>query len=161
MDILTSGKRVCQLGYNTSRVLLLAASLLCLFVSCNPKDDPKPEPGPGPEPEEVVSKGAYKHVVIIGVDGAGAFFNNTPTPRLDEIFEGGATTLRCMVGLPTISAQGWGSLLHGVLPEYHGMTNAIAEDRALSYPVKSPFPSIFRLQGGTRSASGSKTGFFR
>jgi hypothetical protein len=72
MDILTSGKRVCPLGYNTSRVLLLAASLLCLFVSCNPKDDPKPEPGPGPEPEEVVSKGAYKHVVIIGVDGAGA-----------------------------------------------------------------------------------------
>ena len=53
MDILTSGKRVCPLGYNTSRVLLLAASLLCLFVSCNPKDDPKlgPEPGPGPGPE--------------------------------------------------------------------------------------------------------------
>ena len=149
MDILTSGKRVCPLGYNTSRVLLLAASLLCLFVSCNPKDDPKPgpEPGPGPEPEpeEVVSKGAYKHVVIIGVDGAGAFFKDTPTPRLDEIFEGGATTLRCMVGLPTISAQGWGSLLHGVLPEYHGVTNAIAEDKTLSYPVKSPFPSIFRV----------------
>ena len=96
MDILTSGKRVCPLGYNTSRVLLLAASLLCLFVSCNPKDDPKPgpEPGPGPEPEpeEVVSKGAYKHVVIIGADGAGAFFRDTDTPRCDGIFAGGATT---------------------------------------------------------------------
>ena len=84
MDILTSGKRVCPLGYNTSRVLLLAASLLCLFVSCNPKDDPKPEPGPGPEPEEVVSKGAYKHVVIIGQDGTGALKYKLPA-QIDEL----------------------------------------------------------------------------
>ena len=97
----------------------------------------------GEEPEG--SKGAYKHVVIIGVDGAGAFFKDTPTPRIDEIFAGQATTLRSKTSFPTISAQCWASLLHGVLPEYHGMTNDITEDKTLWYPVKSPYPSIFRV----------------
>ena len=134
--------------------LLAATSASLCLVSC--KQDIKPEnPEEGTDPEDpeipvdpdlpVVSKGAYKHVVIVGVDGAGAFFKDTPTPRCDEIFDGGATTLRCLVGLPTYSAQGWGSILHGVLPEYHGMTNDITEDKDISYPVKSPFPSIFRV----------------
>ena len=102
-----------------------------------------------PEPDDpatpVPSKGAYKHVVIIGVDGAGAFFKDTPTPRLDQIFEVAATTYKSLTSFPTISAQCWGSMLHGVLPEYHGLTNAITEDRKITYPAKSPYPSIFRV----------------
>ena len=100
-------------------------------------------PGEGEDP--VGSMGAYKHVVIIGVDGAGAFFKDTPTPRLDEIFAGQATTLRSKTSYPTISAQCWASLLHGVLPEYHCMTNTITEDKGIWYPVGSPYPSIFRV----------------
>ena len=124
-------------------LVALSLASLCI-VSCNKDSNPKKTKPKDPE-APVVSKGAYKHVVIIGVDGAGAFFKDTPTPRCDEIFAGGATTLRSMTSFPTISAQCWGSLLHGVLPEYHGMTNAIAEDKDLSYPVKSPYPSIFRV----------------
>ena len=90
-----------------------------------------------------ISKGAYKHVVIIGVDGAGAFFRDTDTPRCDEIFAGQATTYRSRMALPTMSAQGWASILHGVLPEFHGCTNTIIEEKP--YPLYSPYPSVFRV----------------
>ena len=141
--------------------LPVAAMIMLAAFSCETKTDPDdidpgntevtdPEDPDGPEePEEpegpVASKGAYKHVVIVGVDGAGAFFKDTPTPRIDEIFSGQATTYRSKTSFPTISAQCWTSMLHGVLPEFHGITNAIAEDRNIQYPVKSPYPSIFRV----------------
>ena len=128
---------------------LFLAALMALAVSCNKDANTEgggsAPVGPSDPTGPVVSKGAYKHVVIIGVDGAGAFFKDTPTPRLDEIFEGQATTYRSLTSFPTISAQCWGSLLHGVLPEFHGMTNKISENKELSYPVKSPYPSIFRV----------------
>lgn len=127
-------------------ISLSLAALTALAVSCN-KDATSGNGGSAPADPTgpVVSKGAYKHVVIVGVDGGGAFFKDTPTPRLDEIFDGQATTLRSKTSFPTISAQCWASLLHGVLPEFHGMTNAITENKELAYPVKSPYPSIFRL----------------
>ena len=128
---------------------LLFVSLLCILVSCTSKEnadnkgkDQKPKPEP---PAAVVSKGAYKHVVIVGVDGGGAFFQKTDTPRCDEIFKDQATTYRSKTSFPTISAQCWGSMLHGVLPEFHGLNNTIAENREYSYPGNSPYPSIFRV----------------
>ncbi len=134
--------------------LLIAALMVLAAYSC--EKDPEPvDPDPGNKEEEVtpvetpetplVSKGAYKHVVIVGVDGAGAFFKDTPTPRCDEIFAGQATTYRSKTSFPTISAQCWTSMLHGVLPEFHGITNDISEDKNVHYPVKSPYPSIFRV----------------
>ena len=126
----------------------LAAFLTYVLASCASKENidnnTTPEPEPEPEiPEVVVSKGAYKHVVIIGADGAGAFFKDTDTPRCDEIFTGSATTYTCRVGMPSMSAQGWGSILHGVLPEYHGLTNDIIKNTP--YPADSPYPSIFKV----------------
>ena len=85
----------------------------------------------------------YKHVVVIGVDGAGAFFREAETPNLDEIFAKGAVTYKMLSADPTISAQCWGSMLHGVTPEYHRLTNGIVESRA--YPADSLFPSFFRV----------------
>lgn len=134
----------------------LPALLLCILASCAPEviptpdnndPDPATEPTTEPEvPEVVVSKGAYKHVVIIGLDGAGAFFKDTDTPNCDAIFHDQATTYRCMVGMPSMSAQGWGSILHGVLPEYHGLTNDIISKTP--YPANSPYPSIFKVVRG-------------
>ena len=137
-----------------SFLLLLAALIMLVAYSCKETTDPEnnnndPQDPEVPEVPEgpVVSKGAYKHVVIVGVDGAGAFFKDTPTPRLDEIFAGQATTLRSKTSYPTISAQCWASLLHGVLPEFHGITNDISENQkdGIQYPVRSPYPSIFRV----------------
>ena len=85
----------------------------------------------------------YKYIVIIGVDGAGVFFKDTDTPNIDAIFEGGAVTYDCLTANPTISAQCWGSLLHGVEPSVHGLTNSIAG--STPYPVDSKFPSFFRV----------------
>ena len=86
----------------------------------------------------------YKHVFVIGVDGAGSFFRETETPRLDEIFGNGAVSYDVLTSNPTISAQCWGSMLLGVTPEVHGLTNSIVGD--IPYPVKdSPAPSAFRV----------------
>lgn len=90
-----------------------------------------------------VSKGAYKHVIIIGVDGGGAFFKNTSTPRMDAIFKNGAVSYRTKTSYPTISAQCWGSMLHSVLPEFHRLTNGTVGSKP--FKPDSPFPSIFRV----------------
>ncbi len=90
-----------------------------------------------------VTKGAYKHVFIIGVDGGGAFFKDTPTPRIDEIFKTGAVSYRTKTSYPTISAQCWGSMLHSVLPEFHRLTNGTVASKPFN--PNSPFPSIFRI----------------
>lgn len=90
-----------------------------------------------------VSKEAYKHVIIIGVDGGGAFFKNTSTPRMDAIFKNGAVSYRTKTSYPTISAQCWGSMLHSVLPEFHRLTNGTVGSKP--FKPDSPFPSIFRI----------------
>ena len=95
-----------------------------------------------------ITKGAYKHVFIIGVDGGGAFFKDTPTPRIDEIFKTGAISYRTKTSYPTISAQCWGSMLHSVLPEFHRLTNGTVGSKPFN--PNSPFPSIFRIVKETR-----------
>ena len=96
------------------------------------------------EPEESVpSDYVYKHVVVIGVDGAGAFFKNADTPNLDKIFANGAVTYEMLTSNPTISAQCWGSMLHGVTANVHGLTNAVVENTP--FPTDSPIPSVFRV----------------
>ena len=93
--------------------------------------------------EEVVSDDVYKYVVIVGIDGAGAFFERTPTPNIDAIFADGAITYNARSTTPSISAQAWTSLLHGVTPEYHGRTNQ--NTGVELYPTDSPFPSVFKV----------------
>ena len=85
----------------------------------------------------------YRHVVVIGVDGAGRFFREADTPNIDAIFANGAITYSCLTAKPTSSAQCWGSLLHGVLASAHQLNNTIAE--STPYPVDSPYPSFFRV----------------
>ena len=84
----------------------------------------------------------YKHVVVLGVDGAGTFFKAADTPNMDRIFAHGATTYDVLTSIPTISAECWGSMLLGVTPEVHRRTNGIVS--TLPYDTESPFPSLFR-----------------
>lgn len=98
---------------------------------------------PACDREESADSAPYKHVVLIGVDGAGAFFKDANTPNLDKIFADGAITYKMLSADPTISAQCWGSMLHGVTPNYHRLTNGIVATQA--YPSDSPFPSFFKV----------------
>ena len=84
----------------------------------------------------------YKHVVVLGVDGAGTFFSRTDTPNMDRIFANGATNYNVLTSIPTISAECWGSMLLGVTPEVHRRTNGIVS--SIPYDTESPFPSLFR-----------------
>lgn len=84
----------------------------------------------------------YKHVIVIGIDGAGAFIKDADTPHFDHIFQNGAVTYMALSSNPTISAECWGSMLIGVGPEVHKLTNAIVSSSP--YPVDSAFPSLFR-----------------
>ena len=82
----------------------------------------------------------YGHVVIVGIDGMGNFNKDTPTPRMDKIFENGAKSLHAFSLFPTISAQNWGAMLIGTDPEVHGLTNGKVSQQP--YENKQ-FPSIF------------------
>lgn len=88
------------------------------------------------------SFGAYAHVVILGVDGAGRFFGETDTPNFDRIFQNGAVDHTARAETITISAQNWGSILCGVSYLRHGLTNDIAGSTARTSDTE--YPTIFK-----------------
>ncbi len=135
--------------------LILAIIMTALvFTACNNTTPPTETDAPAtdvpetdaPEtdaPQVDVNTGIYDRVILIGVDGGGAFFANTDTPNMDEIFADGAVTYTCQSATPSISAQCWGSMLHGVTPELHRLTNSVVDTS--HYDPESMFPSVFRL----------------
>ena len=84
----------------------------------------------------------YSHIIVIGVDGAGSWFKDADTPDFDRIFKNGAVTYNALSSKPTISAECWGSMLIGVGPEVHKLTNRRVS--TLPYPLWSKHPSVFR-----------------
>ena len=84
----------------------------------------------------------YNHVIVVGIDGAGAFIRDADTPYFDRVFENGAVTYHALSSNPTISAECWGSMLLGVGPEVHKLTNRIVDTEP--YPVDAPIPTVFR-----------------
>ena len=84
----------------------------------------------------------YSQVIVVGVDGAGAWFKDADTPNFDRIFEKGAVTYKALSSKPTISAECWGSMLIGVGPEVHKLTNRKVS--ILPYPLWSKNPTVFR-----------------
>ena len=88
-------------------------------------------------------KALAKRVILFGIDGGGTFFEQANTPNLDRIFKDGAVSRRTLTELPSISAECWGSILHGVDCRRHALTNWIAGHRP--FPADSPYPSVFRV----------------
>lgn len=87
------------------------------------------------------SFGAYKHVYIIGVDGAGRFFKDANTPNFDRIFADGAVDYTARAETVTVSAENWGAMLTGVSYLRHGLTNG--STGAAERTSETDFPSIF------------------
>ena len=108
-----------------------------------PKEESEAEESREESKDEEDMNYTYKHVIVIGVDGAGSFFNKSETPNIDKIFADGAISYKVLTENPSISAQCWGSLMHGVTNNVHGLTNAIVAETA--YPQDSKYPSFFRI----------------
>lgn len=89
------------------------------------------------------SFGAYKHVFIIGIDGAGGFFDRADTPAFDRIFAKGAVSLTAEAETETVSAQNWGAILCGVSCFTHGITNGNVTQKKRSGDVE--YPTVFSL----------------
>ena len=85
---------------------------------------------------------AYSHVIVVGIDGAGSFIKEARTPAFDRIFSSGAVTYSAIASRPSISAECWGSMLLGVGPEVHKLTNQIVSSS--EYPSDSLYPSLFK-----------------
>ena len=98
---------------------------------------------------EEPSFGAYDRVVIVGIDGAGSFYENyvnENSKRIqNKIFGNGAVTRTMRVGTPTASCVGWGALLHGVTPENLGYVENYVVEEAETFPLDSKYPSILKL----------------
>ena len=116
---------------NKRRIPALVSLIVCLLL-CSYERAPAADGAP-----------KIDHVIILGVDGGGAFFREADTPNLDRIFKAGALSYEVITSKPTISAQCWGSMLLGVVPEIHGLTNSIVSSNP--YPIDSEFPSVFRV----------------
>ncbi len=140
------------------RIIALILALLMMtacFAACAKGDPYGEEQNPNettgkdntPETDKVYEipeqEYVYDRVVVLGVDGCGAFFTRTDTPNVDRIFANGAVTYNMQAVMPSSSAPNWGAMLHGVEPEFHGLTNDVAE--TFEYPSNSAYPSIFRL----------------
>ncbi len=84
----------------------------------------------------------FEHVFVIGIDGAGAFINKANTPEIDRIFSEGAYTFEALSSRPTISGECWGSMLLGVSPRVHNLTNGIVSSKP--FDEDSPLETIFK-----------------
>ncbi len=84
-------------------------------------------------------KRKYSHVVVYGVDGVGGFIEKADTPNFDRIFADGSVTHKALASFPSISAEGWGSILIGASPAVHELTN----QNIGSHPIGGGLPSLF------------------
>ena len=128
-------------------LLTVAGTVSCTGNTSSGKEttpaDPGTLPETVPETEPAPERVTYKHVIIIGIDGAGNFHKDCDTPNMDEIFLGnGAWTDFCRASTPSISAQCWGSMLLGVKPSVHKLTNDIIGSKEYK---NADYPTIFKL----------------
>ena len=80
--------------------------------------------------------GTYQRVLIVGIDGMGAFNRFADTPNIDRVFARGAVTHTALAAKPTISTACWTTMLTGAIPEVHGLIHSL---------VPPAVPTIFRL----------------
>ena len=120
----------------------LTIGILTGVILNMPKDAPdRISSGILPTQAQIDNAIKYDRVLIIGVDGAGGYFGETNTPNFDKVFGKGSITYSGLSQKPTISAQNWGAMLHGVTYQTHHITNAIATVVPWMQPK---YPSIFK-----------------
>lgn len=87
------------------------------------------------------SFGAYRHVFILGVDGAGQFLRDVDTPNFDRIFKNGAVNYAVRTEVLSDSGPNWASILTGVSYFKHLIHNDSSGEVQRTSDTKHP--SIF------------------
>lgn len=90
---------------------------------------------------DTIAPNSYQHVIVIGVDGMGSYNKNIKCPFFNKYFDASSETFEGVSESPTISAQNWASILMGVSPTVHGLTNDIIESTPIN--PNCEFPSVF------------------
>jgi len=87
-------------------------------------------------PEQVAQHSLTPKVLVIGIDGIRPdVLMDVNTPNLDKLAEEGSFTSHAMTGYPSVSGPGWSSMLIGVWPEKHGVTdNSFEGERYDDFP---------------------------
>ena len=141
-----------KLSINNTLLIVLVSIFLCAVISlicCVEFYVPRISKSIVPSDEQVLaikeSGGTYDHVVIFGVDGAGSYFANMNTPGFDKIFYeelDSSISYDALAQFPTISAQNWGSILHGVVCGKHMRDNI---NTSFTRYTDKKYPSFFKV----------------
>lgn len=90
-----------------------------------------------------------KHVILIGVDGFGAYaIPQANMPNLKQMMKTGAWSLKTRSVLPSSSAVNWASMIMGAGPTEHGYTewgSKVPEIPSATKTKYGLFPSIFSV----------------
>lgn len=116
----------------------IALSLAVLFTFCA---------GPGSRKSRTGWKAG--HVVLIGLDGWGAYsVEKADMPNVKQLMQNGSYTLSKRSVLPSSSAVNWASMFMGACPELHGYTewgSRVPELPSRVLNRNGIFPNIFQL----------------
>ena len=93
--------------------------------------------------EKEKSYGAYKHVFIVGIDGAGTFFEKDYMENFHRIFAGGAVKYGARTETKTDSGPNWTSILTGVSYFKHGAENGVVSGE--QERTFKRYPTIFKI----------------
>lgn len=95
------------------------------------------------------AKGKAKHVVLIGLDGWGAYsVSKAEIPNIKQLMRNGTFTLEKRSVLPSSSAVNWASMFMGAGPELHGYTewgSRTPELPSRNLNAHGIFPTVFQL----------------
>jgi predicted AlkP superfamily pyrophosphatase or phosphodiesterase len=80
--------------------------------------------------------------VIFGIDGIGCLPEKFKTPLISKVIESGAYTFQGITAIPTVSTTCWGTMLHGVPPELHGVTSPRWNR---GFPLDFAYPSFVKV----------------
>ena len=100
-------------------------------------------------PNSFATKWKAQHVVLIGLDGWGAYsVEKADIPNIKNVMANGAYTLKKRSALPSSSAINWASMFMGAGPELHGYTewgSKTPELPSRELNQHGIFPTIFQL----------------
>lgn len=100
-------------------------------------------------PVASAAKWKARHVVLIGLDGWGAYsVEKANMPHLKQLMNDGSYTLEKRSVLPSSSAVNWASMFMGAGPELHGYTDWGSKTPELPSRViykNNIFPTVFQL----------------